>query len=94
MKLSHEKVIHLSHLLCAAIERAPGVRMLAERNQVRLGIVKHLKQQLQLEEDIERRVIAKIESLRRGVPEGSPEWDVLFRKYYDEEAAKLRAIRE
>ena len=94
MKLSHEKIIHLSHVLCEAIERAPGVRLRVERNQVRLGIVKHLKQQLQVEEDIERRVIAKIESLQRGVPEGSPEWDVLFRKYYDEEIAKLRAIRE
>lgn len=94
MKLSHEKVIHLSHLLSEALERAPGARLLAERNQVRLGIVKHLKRELQWEEEIERKVIAKIESLRRGVPEGSPEWEVLFRKYYDEEAAKYRAIRE
>jgi len=28
------------------------------------------------------------------VPEGSPEWDVLYRKYYDEEAAKYRSVRE
>lgn len=93
MRLSHEKVIHLSHVLCGALERAPGTRLLAEHNQVRLAIVRQLKAELQAEEEIERRVAAKIQSLRRGVPEGSPEWDVLFRKYYDEEAAKVRAVR-
>ena len=94
MKLSHEKVIQLSHVLCAALERAPGTRLLVEHNQVRLAIVRLLKAELQTEEEIERRVAAKIQTLRRGVPEGSPEWDVLFRKYYDEEAAKLRTVRE
>lgn len=94
MKLSHEKVIHLSHLLTAALERAAGTRLRVEANQVRLEVVKLLKAELQAEEDIERRVAAKIASLRRGVPEGSPEWDILFRKYYDEEAAKARAVRE
>jgi len=94
VKLSHEKVIHLSHLLCAALGRAPGVRLIQEHNQVRLAIVRLLKAELQTEEDIEQRVAAKIHSLKRGVPEGSPEWDVLFRKYYDEEAARFRAVRE
>jgi len=93
MKLTHEKIIHLSHILCAALERVAGARLLAEHNQVRLGIVKLLKAEMQMEEDIERRVTAKIQTLKRGVPEGSPEWDVLFRKYYDEETAKYRAVR-
>jgi hypothetical protein len=94
MKLTHEKIVHLSHVLCAALERAPGTRLLAEHNQVRLGIVRLLKAEMQMEEEIERRVTAKIHSLRRGVPEGSPEWDILYRKYYDEETAKYRAVRE
>jgi hypothetical protein len=94
VKLSHEKVIHLSHLLCAALARAPGTRLLQEHNQVRLAIVRLLKVELQTDEEVELRVAAKIHSLKRGVPEGSPEWDVLFRKYYDEEIARFRAVRE
>jgi hypothetical protein len=27
----------------------------------------------------------RISSQRRVIPEGSPEWEVLFRKYYEEE---------
>jgi len=30
----------------------------------------------------------KIASLRRGVIEGTPEWDILFRRYRDEELRK------
>jgi hypothetical protein len=32
----------------------------------------------------------KIASLSRDVPLGSPEWDVLYRKYYEEELRKSR----
>ena len=94
MKLSHEKVIHLSHLLSEALDHAPGVSLAAGKNEVRLAIVRLLKRELQMEADIERKVTAKIESLRRGVPEGSPEWEILYRKYYDEETAKYRSIKE
>jgi hypothetical protein len=34
----------------------------------------------------------KLESLKRGVLEGSSEWDVLYRKYYEEEVAKHRKV--
>ncbi|MCZ6778171.1 MAG: DUF507 family protein [Acidobacteria bacterium] len=94
MKLSHEKVIQLSHLLSEALDQAPGVSLVAEKNDVRLAIVRLLKRELQMEADIERKVTTKIESLRRGVPEGSPEWDILYRKYYDEEVGKYRSIKE
>ena len=36
----------------------------------------------------------KIASHKRDVPEGSAEWDLLFRKYYDEEMKKVKRVRE
>lgn len=39
-------------------------------------------------EEIDKHVREKIGSLRRGVVEGSPEWDVLYGKYYDEEMVR------
>jgi len=33
-------------------------------------------------------VRAKISSLKRGVFEGTPEWDVMYKKYYEEEMVK------
>lgn len=35
------------------------------------------------------RVRAKIASLKRQVPEGSREWEVLYQQYYDDELRKL-----
>ena len=45
-----------------------------------------------LKEDdmIDALVRRKIASLKRGVPEGGNEWDILYRKYYEEEAACRR----
>ena len=94
MKLNHEKVVHLSHILLAALEGAEGVRFLKDRNDVRLDILNLLKAELRKDEEIERRVRTKIVTQKRTIPEGSQEWDILFRKYYEEEIGKLRDIRE
>jgi hypothetical protein len=34
----------------------------------------------------------KIESQTRDIPEGSEEWDILYRRYYDEEMGKRRKV--
>lgn len=36
-------------------------------------------------EDMDRLAREKVTSLKRGVVEGSPEWDILYKKYYEEE---------
>jgi len=92
MRLSHEKVIHLSHVVLQALEKADGVRLEAEPNRVRLKIVDLLRSELRRDEEIERRVRGKIVSQKRTIPEGSPEWDILFRKYYEEELDKIRKV--
>jgi hypothetical protein len=45
------------------------------------------------DEEIERRVRTKIVSQKRAIPEGSQEWDILFRKYYEEELSRIRGAR-
>ena len=42
----------------------------------------------QREDQIDDRVRRKIQSLSRHVPPGSREWDVLYRKYFEEESRK------
>jgi uncharacterized protein len=42
------------------------------------------------EDHIDERVRQKILSLSRNVPPGSREWDVLYRKYLEEEMRKQR----
>jgi hypothetical protein len=47
---------------------------------------------MRADEAIDALVRRKIESQKRPIVEGSDEWDVLYRKYYEEEAAKHRKV--
>jgi len=38
--------------------------------------------------DIDKNVRDKIQNLQRGVPEGSSEWNILYRKYLQEEMSR------
>lgn len=93
MKLSHEKMTHLSHILVKALEGAPGVTLLRDRNSVRLKVVELLRAEMRRDEEVENKVRAKIVGQKRQIPEGSQEWDILFRKYYEEELGKIRGSR-
>lgn len=46
---------------------------------------KGLHEYVTLMEEIDKQARAKVASLKRGVMEGSPEWDVLYQKYSEEE---------
>ena len=93
MKLTHEKTVHLSHVLATALEGDAGATFVRPQNEVRLLILEVLRRELAREEEMEERARARVASLRRDVAEGSPEWDVLFRKFYDEERDKRRRVR-
>jgi len=93
MKLTHEKLTHLSHVIINALEDAPGIRFETDRNQIRLKALELLRAEIRKDEEIERRVRLKIMTQKRSIPEGSQEWDILFRKYYEEELGKIRSVR-
>ena len=93
MKLSHEKLTHLSHVLVRSLEDNTGVSLLRDRNSIRLMVVDMLRAEMRRDEEIEQRVRNKIVTQKRQIPEGSQEWDILFRKYYEEELGKMRVGR-
>lgn len=88
-KLSHDKLIELSHLLIKGLTAIPQVELLAEKNDVRLEILHELQALLKEELAIDQAVRQKISSQKREIADGSGEWDILFRKYYSEEMRKL-----
>ncbi len=89
MKLSHEKVVQLSHRVVSAIEALDEVEIFEEPNTIRQEIVRILNDLLLEEEKIEAAVRLRITSQKRTIPEGSAEWDILYRKYYSDELRKL-----
>ena len=89
MKLSHEKVIQLSHRIVGAIEALDEVEIFEEPNTIRQEIVKIFTDLLREEEKIDETVKARITTQKRTIPEGGAEWEILYRKYYSDELRKL-----
>jgi hypothetical protein len=89
MRLSREKVNRLAHLVTEDLVVNDAIEFIEDRNTIRLEVVKIINEELKREEDLDREARKKIESQKKTVPEGSLEWDILYRKYYAEELKKL-----
>jgi len=92
VKLSREKVLHISHLILGHLDRDDGVEYFDEPQQIRQTIVKIIMDEMRNDEAIDALVRKKLESQKRGIVEGSDEWDILYRKYYEEEVARHRKV--
>ena len=89
MKISRSKVLEFSHKLGAVVPRVPGIRPKVGWNDIRLQIVRELTEILTREETIDQNAQKKISSQKRDIPEGSEEWTLLYRRYYDEEMQRF-----
>jgi uncharacterized protein len=92
MKLSSEKVNQLSRKLMEAITKLDEVEIFEEPNVIRQRIVAVLNDLLHQEEEIDSRVRQQIQSQKRTIPEGSAEWDILYRKYYSDALRKVGIV--
>ncbi|MFW6131899.1 MAG: DUF507 family protein [Candidatus Aminicenantaceae bacterium] len=88
-RLSREKINYLARQILNFLFENEQVEFLDETNEIRLSIVKSIEEELELYDSISRKVIQKIEDQKKTVEEGSREWEILYRKYYNEEIAKL-----
>jgi hypothetical protein len=89
VRLSRDKVNKLAHVVTDAVAEMDAVDFMQERNIVRLEVRKILEELLMQEARIDAAARQKIESQKRTIIEGSEEWTILYRKYYNEEVKKL-----
>jgi len=89
IRLSREKINYLSRRILELLFEDDSVEFLDEPNEIRLNIVRSIEDELKLYERIDQRAIEKIESQKKPIKEGSREWEILYRKYYNEEINKL-----
>lgn len=89
MKLSDDKINYIAHLLIKHIMKDDNFDIYAEENDVRLEIVKIINAELKIGDKIEERVQKKLNSYSRKIIEGTNEWNILYKKFHDEELNKL-----
>jgi len=92
MKLSREKVVHLSHIVLNALNQDEEVEFFADPQEIRQQIFQIISDEMRSDEAIDAAVRRKLESQKRTIVEGSDEWDVLYRKYYEEEMSRHRKV--
>ncbi len=89
MRVARDKVNRLAHTVTDALVAMPEVEFVKDHNTIRLEVKQILEALLLQEARIDANAKQKIESQKRTILEGSQEWDILYRKYYNEEVKKL-----
>lgn len=88
MRLTRDKLNKLARAIETAI-KIDEVEFIEDPITIRQKARDILEALLNDEAKMDVAARAKIESQRRTIPEGSAEWDILYRKYYNEEVKKL-----
>jgi hypothetical protein len=91
MRLSREKIVRLSHCVTDQLVGSDDVDFIEDRETIRQQVIATLNTLLKEEERIDTDVRKKITSQKKEIPEGSEEWDILFKKYYSEEMKRIGA---
>jgi hypothetical protein len=86
--LSEEKISHLSHVLLKGLLEKGAITIRGDEGDLRREIKNSIHAFLRINEDIDSVVRKKLQSFSRRIIEGSPEWEVLYRKYHREETTK------
>ena len=84
MIISEERQTHLAHVIVDTIWDDDFVDYTDDEVAIRIAkqaIVEFVKE----DEQIDAQARQKVASLKRNVMEGTPEWDILYKKYYEEE---------
>ena len=87
MKFSEGRLSHLSHQV-VAIFRAEGLADIENERLALQAIKRALDGDTDRDAKLDEVVRRKIASLSRKVPQGSHEWDILYRRYMEEEQRK------
>ena len=86
--LSEDKVSHLSHVLLRELMAAKVVEPKEDEGAVRREIKRTIQMELKVGEEIDAIVRRKLQSLSKKLIEGSPEWEIMYKKYFREEEIK------
>jgi hypothetical protein len=89
MRINRDKLNKLAHTVADTLADIDEVGFLEDRNTIRQEARKALEILLTDEARIDTAARLKIANQRKIILEGSQEWEILYRKYYNDEVRKL-----
>jgi len=89
MRISRDKLNKLAHTVADTLAEIGQVGFLEDRNTIRQEARKALETLLTQEAGIDTAARLKISKQKKVIQEGWQEWEILYRKYYNDEVRKL-----
>lgn len=89
MRISRDKVNKLAHVVADTLADTAEAEFQEDRNTIRQEARKILEVLFTEETRIDAAARQKISSQQRIILEGTQEWDILYRKYYNDEVKRL-----
>jgi hypothetical protein len=88
MMLSEDKISHLAHVILKGLSDRKLIETTEEESKIRTEIKRTIVSELKVGEEIDSAVRKKLQSFSKKIVEGSPEWEILYKKYYREQEIK------
>ncbi|OGW25077.1 MAG: hypothetical protein A2X59_00340 [Nitrospirae bacterium GWC2_42_7] len=88
MMLTEDKISHLSHVLLKNLIERNVLELVEDEGMIRREIKRTIVAELKIGEDIDQSVRRKLQSFSKKLTEGSPEWEILYKKFFREEETK------
>ncbi len=89
MRISRDKLNKLAHTVADTLAEMDEIGFNEDRNTIRQEARKALEALLNEESKIDAAARNKISSQRKIILEGTQEWEILYRKYYNDEVKRL-----
>ncbi|MBF0273941.1 MAG: DUF507 family protein [Nitrospinae bacterium] len=96
MKISEDRIRHLSKLIMEELDGIDMLDYLSEPNEIRLKIVDIFNSELKLDEEVHDKVIEQMnnKSEQNYLIDGTPEWEAEYEQNYQKEMVKRRGFEE
>jgi hypothetical protein len=88
MRLSDDKISHLTHILLKGLLEKKTISPIEDEGQIRRDIRRVIIREMKIADSIDEMVRKKLQSYSKKIYEGSSEWEVMYNKFFDEEASK------
>ena len=90
MKISRDKINHISSLIVKDFSKRDELDYKVDLNDLRLEITKTMSEILQLDDKADTEARRVLNTYKNSPREGSPEWDIMYQKHFDEYMNKQR----
>lgn len=87
MRLGEDRISHIAHLIHDGLWKDDLVDYPRDETALK-EIKKTITEYVKIDDEVDEKVRDKIRSMSKIIPEGGREWEVLYKKFFQEEMRK------